>query len=174
VSHIFLVGFMGAGKSTVGRLLAERTGSPFIDLDEHIESSEGRTVQAIFAEDGEEEFREQEKKALQRVAQSGDSVVACGGGAVMGDENRATLKEAGCVVYLQVTPEEALARIGDADSRPLLAGDAGRVATSLLDARRSTYESVADVTIDTVGLRPTEIVEMICARLEPCGWSCDA
>jgi shikimate kinase len=173
VSHVFLVGFMGAGKSTVGRALAKRMEIPFADLDARIEASAGSRIDEIFAERGERVFRELETAALLELQGEDDAVVACGGGTVMSDENRRALSSMGCVVYLQVTPEEAMARIGDVDSRPLLAGGGGRVAASLLEARRSTYESVADITVDTVGATPEAIVESILGSVGVCGAGAD-
>jgi shikimate kinase len=160
--HIFLVGFMGAGKSTVAALLADEFSEAFVDLDERIVEAVGMPVSEIFAQRGEEAFREAESAALRAVAAEPASVVACGGGIVLRPENRALLKEAGLVVYLEVTAGEALARIGDVDTRPLLAGSSGTLAaTSLLSAREALYRSVADLTIDTVGRTPEQITAQI-------------
>ena len=163
--HLFLVGFMGAGKSTVGRLVAERLARPFLDLDALIEADAGLPVSRIFTEQGEESFRNRESAALHSMSDQAPSVVACGGGIVLRSENRALLKELGSVVYLEVSAGEALARIGDVSSRPLLAGGGGSLAaTSLLAARESLYRSVADLVIDTEGHSPTEVAEMVSAR----------
>ena len=155
--HVFLIGFMGSGKSTVARLLAEEIGGAFVDLDERVERQSGRSVAEIFADGGEARFRELEHDALASLADEGASVVACGGGVVLLPENRALLKSLGCVVYLEVSAGEALARIGDVTGRPLLASGGPAAASQLLSARESLYRAAADVVIDTSG-KPAERV----------------
>lgn len=158
MSHVFLVGFMGAGKSTVGRLLAERLGRRFLDMDERIESEQGRSIRSIFSEGGESAFRDAERRALAAVLEEPDAVVACGGGVVTDDVSRGMLEREAGVVYLEVTPEEALARIGDTSSRPLIAeGDAASLAGTLISARETLYRSVAGVVVDTCGKTPEEV-----------------
>jgi shikimate kinase / 3-dehydroquinate synthase len=169
VSHLFLTGFMGAGKSTVGRLVAQRLGLPFVDVDALVEEREGRTIPAIFSESGEDAFRCAETDALALLAAQPDAVVACGGGIVLRDENRALLKSLGRVFYLVVTAEEALARLGDASGRPLLAGEAGRMATTLLDGRSALYRAVADDAVDTAGLSPDAVADEIVRRVRSGG-----
>jgi len=164
--HIFLVGFMGSGKSTVARLVAAALGRPCIDLDDMLEEQDGRAITRIFAEDGEQAFRAMETAALAGLETHVPAVVACGGGVVVDPANRAALKRMGTVVYLRVTPGEALARIGDAGTRPLLAGSGGTLAaTSLMQARETLYASVADMTVDTMGHVPAEVAEEIVAML---------
>lgn len=158
--HVFLVGFMGAGKSTVGKMLAEKLGRPFVDLDARIEAAAGARVREVFEKIGESGFRRLERDALESLESQEPAVVACGGGIVTVDENRSTLRRLGVVVYLQVTSGEALARIGDVASRPLLAGPSGTLAaTSLLAAREGLYRSVADVTVDTSGRTAVQVAE---------------
>ncbi len=169
MSRVLLAGFMGAGKSTVGRMVAERLALPFIDLDDRVEQQVGASIPQIFETEGEPVFRELESEALEQIAEEDDVVVACGGGVVLSDENRQLMRDLGCVVYLAVTPEEVLARVGGADSRPLLAGKGGEVAARLIDARRALYESVADITIDTVDTSPEDIAAQVLEALETCG-----
>lgn len=160
MSHVFLIGFMGAGKSTVAELVAHRSGWPCIDLDHVVESADGRTIARIFAEDGESAFRQRESDALASLADAPRSVVACGGGVVTRDENRALLKRLGRVVYLRVTAEEMLARVGEDPGRPLLAGGgAVLAATTLLDARESLYSAIADFVVNTVGRTPDVVAD---------------
>lgn len=164
--HVFLVGFMGSGKSTVARLVAAAIGRPSVDLDEVVELSSGRPVPEIFAEDGEEAFRGAETQALLSLSEQPPSVVACGGGVVLRPENRAALKRMGTVVFLSVSAAEALARIGDVSTRPLLSGAGGALAaTALLAAREGLYRSVADVVVDTEGRTPDEVAEAVVAAL---------
>lgn len=163
--HVFLVGFMGAGKSTVGALLAQILGRPFVDLDMEIERKVGRPVAQVFAEDGEEAFRELESQALARLADSVPSVVACGGGIVLRDGNRRRMKDLGVVVFLEVSAGVALARIGDVEGRPLLAQGGPSTASTLLQARTGIYHAVADVTVDTDACEPYELAEQIAEAL---------
>lgn len=165
--HLFLVGFMGAGKSTVARLVAHRLGRPYVDLDALIEQRAASPVAAIFEERGEEAFRDLESEALDSVESMAPAVVACGGGVVLRADNRSTLKRLGSVVYLEVTAGEALARIGDTQSRPLLSGPGGTLAaTSLLSAREALYRSVADMTIETGGRTPEDVAREVVAFME--------
>lgn len=166
MSHILLIGFMGAGKSRVGAALAVKLGRSFVDLDREIERIAGRTVSEIFTRDGEDGFREIEHAALESLVERPDCVVACGGGIVLRDENRALLKRLGRVAYLAVSAEEALARIGDTAGRPLLAGDAARLAPSILAARLSLYRAVAEITIDTNGRGVDEVLAELLGALD--------
>lgn len=151
MSHLFLTGFMGAGKSTVGRLVAERLDRAFIDLDVLIEGREGMSVSSLFAERGEEGFRAAEHAALESLAGLPAAVVATGGGIVLRGDNRASLRRMGAVVYLSVSPESALARLGDAADRPLLVGKGVAAAREVLGARLSLYTATADRIVDTEG-----------------------
>jgi shikimate kinase len=171
VSHVLLIGFMGAGKSTVGRLLAERLGIPFIDLDGEIERAAGGvSVSEIFSTSGEAAFREFERVALRSVADRAPAVVACGGGVVLDDDNRRMLRALGSVVYLEVDADEALARIGTTAGRPLLEqGNAAETARALLSARETLYRSTADIVIDTSGLEPEAVAEQAFERLAGAG-----
>jgi len=157
MNAVFLVGFMGAGKSTVGRLAAAQLGMGFVDLDARIVEREGMPVADIFGIRGEDGFRDLESSELERVCAESPAVVACGGGIVVRDANRRVLKTCGTVVYLQVTAGEALARVGDVSSRPLLAHGGPAAAQTLLAARESLYQAVADITVDTVGRFPEDI-----------------
>jgi shikimate kinase len=117
---IFLIGFMASGKTTVGRLLAERLEWAFVDLDKLIEDGAGGTVADIFAAEGEEGFRKRETEALREVAQRRKTVIATGGGAPCREENLEAMLGAGRVFWLEVSPEEAVQRAGKASGRPLL------------------------------------------------------
>jgi shikimate kinase len=162
---IFLVGMMGVGKTTVGRLLAERLGIPFLDSDAQVVANTGRTVPEIFAESGEAAFRAEESKALRQAAQGDDAVVAVAGGAVLDPANRAVLKGAGPVVWLRASVETMAKRVGRGDGRPLLDEDPGVALARLYPVRRPLYESLADVVVDVDDVRPEEVVEKIVAAL---------
>ncbi len=162
VSHLLLIGFMGAGKSTVGRLAADRLELPFVDLDTLVQDRDGRSVRQIFEQDGEPAFRALETAALESLESMPPSVVACGGGVVLSDANRVSLKRLGTVVYLRVTAAETLARVGDDGTRPLLAGAGGAlVAGRLLEAREALYSAIADAVVDTVDRTPDEVAEQV-------------
>ena len=166
MKHVFLVGFMGAGKSTVGHLVAEQLGRPFVDLDARIEQASGRPVTELFETDGEEAFRALETEALDALAGATPSVVACGGGVVVRNANRATLKRLGYVIFLRVSAGETLARVGDDETRPLLSGAGGLLAaTALLEAREALYTAVADATVDTVGRNAEEVALRVQAKI---------
>ncbi|MBS3957642.1 MAG: shikimate kinase [Clostridiales bacterium] len=162
MNHVYLVGFMGSGKSTVGLFVAEKLGMPFIDLDARIETAAGMSVVEMFEARGEEAFRAAESAALESLAFESPSVVACGGGIILHDANRRALQKTGVVVYLRVGAEEAIARIGDTSGRPLLArGDAVTMASTLLGAREALYRAVADVTVDTSGVAAHDVAARV-------------
>jgi shikimate kinase len=156
---IFLIGFMASGKTTVGRLLAERLEWAFVDLDKLIEEGAGRTVADIFAAEGEAGFRIRETEALREVAKRRKTVVATGGGAPCRDENIEAMLGTGRVFWLDVSAEEAVTRAGKASGRPLLDGEADPVAAArkLLDARLPFYKR-AHAGVPTMGYTPAQIV----------------
>lgn len=168
MSHVLLIGFMGSGKSTVGRLIADDLGAPFVDLDESVVEDAGMSIPEIFEAGGEARFRELEASALKSLSSAPDSIVACGGGVVVRDQNRALLSTLGRVVYLRVSAGESLARIGDTSTRPLLAGPGATLAvTSLLKARETLYAAVADVVVQTEGRSPREVADEVLEGLRP-------
>lgn len=170
MSHVFLVGFMGAGKTTVARLVSRQLGRPMVDLDAAIEAAVGKSVREIFEDVGEDAFRELESAQLVGLSSAEPSVVACGGGIVVRDANRSALKDMGMVVYLRVSAGETLARVGADGTRPLLSGPGGVIAaTRLLEARESLYAAVADVAIDTVGRSVDQVAEDVVAAIEERG-----
>jgi shikimate kinase len=163
---LFLVGFMGTGKSTVGALLAARLDRPFVDLDDRIVEDASATIPEIFATEGEPAFRAREARQLERVVREGAQVVAIGGGAPCHGDNLARLLEAGAVISLTASPDELLARIGDGEGRPLLAGVRDRRAeiVRLLEARGRFYAR-AHLTVDTSGRPPSKVVGEILGAL---------
>jgi shikimate kinase len=162
MKHVLLIGFMGAGKSTVGRLVAQRMAVPFLDIDTLVEQRDGRTVAEIFSQDGESAFRSLETAAVRSLDALPPSVVACGGGVVLSDTNRAMLKGLGLVVYLRVTAAETLARVGNDSTRPLLSGAGGALAAGkLLEAREALYSAIADAVVDTVDRSADEVADQV-------------
>lgn len=144
---VFFVGFMGAGKTSVARKIARRTGVPSIDMDVYIARSYGKEVREIFADIGEQGFRAVECQLLRELARGEARFISCGGGIVLAKANRKVLKDAGCTVYLKVTPEVAASRIFDLSTRPLF-GDM-QEAARVIALRTPLYEEVADFTVDT-------------------------
>jgi shikimate kinase len=160
---IFLVGFMATGKSTVGRILAARLGWKLVDLDDVIVEEAGRTVPEIFAAEGEAGFRARESQALAAVSRERKVVVATGGGAACREDNLRAMLDAGRVVALAITPEEAVRRARGGAGRPLLAGpDPVGTATSLLAARAPFYAR-AHLSVDTVGRVPQDVARDVLA-----------
>jgi shikimate kinase len=155
---IFLIGFMGTGKSTVGRLLAGELGFAFVDLDEVIVRDAGRSVAQIFAAEGEAGFRAREEAAVRAVAALRNTVVATGGGAACREANLSTMLAAGRVVALSAPPAEVIRRTGTGPGRPLLHGkaDPEGVAAALL-AEREPFYARAHHRVDTVGRAPADV-----------------
>ena len=164
VERVFLVGLSGSGKTTVGRLLAEQLGWEFVDSDTHIEQRAGRALEVIFAEEGEAEFRALEAAALREIAGRSRVVVATGGGAPTSAASREAIAS-GLVIWLDVTPERAAARLA-ADPvtaiRPLLAGDPLARLEALFEARRPLYEQ-SDHSIAVDYYSPRQVAERIAA-----------
>jgi shikimate kinase len=161
---IVVAGFMGAGKTTVGRLLADKLGVPFLDSDQVIESRAGRAIREIFAADGEPAFRSLEHEVIAGLLAGPPAVLALGGGAAGHAATRALLAPGDVsVVYLRVAYEEALARVGGDTDRPMLARpDVSQV----YEVRQATYASVATLTVDTDGRAPEDIAAEILACLD--------
>jgi shikimate kinase len=165
--RILLVGMMGSGKTTVGRILASRLGVRYVDSDEEVEALTGHTVRELFEAGGERAFRPVESEAL-AAALVGDepAVVSVAGGAVIDPKNRALLRRAGTVVWLRARPETLLERVsrGD-DHRPLLERDPAGVLARLDHRRRPLYEEVADVVVDVDELGPDAVADRVLAAL---------
>jgi shikimate kinase len=163
-ANIVLVGFMGTGKSTVGRLLAARLGRPFVDMDEEIERRAGRPIPEIFAREGEPAFRRLERALVRELSARSGLVIAPGGGIVLDPANVADFARSGLVACLAAAPATILARVGQDPHRPLLQGGdpLGRI-VALLDRRRDLYEAIP-FRIDTDGLAPEAVAERVLAR----------
>jgi shikimate kinase len=165
VDRIILVGMMGAGKTTAGRLLAERLGWPYLDSDEQVMADTGRSVPELFAERGEAAFRAEEERVLgEALSGEGPVVVSAAGGVVLSPANRELLARSGTVVWLRADPRVLAGRVGDGAGRPLLDDDPASALAALDAVRRPLYRSVADVVVDVDQLAPTEVVERVLDR----------
>lgn len=163
---VVLIGFMATGKSTVGRVLAERLGRPFKDLDQMIEETAGMTVAEIFRRGGEPEFRRQEAEALRRALAVPGVVLATGGGAACQEANLQAMLAAAHVVALSAPPSAVVARTGGRSGRPLLDGasDPLAAAEALLKQREPFYAR-AHARVDTVGKTPEDVAAEVLAAL---------
>lgn len=159
---IVLIGFMGAGKSSVGRRLARITGLPRFDTDEMIGARFGLTIAEIFEKYGEAQFRDAETETLRTLGGKGAAVIVTGGGMVMRPENRALLRELGTVIYLTADEQTLFARLSRRSTRPLLHTQNPRATvTELLQKRMPLYRQVAHAEIDTSKLSHDEVAKRI-------------
>jgi len=167
--NIYLIGLMGAGKTTVGQLLARRLGREFLDTDELVEARAGRSIARIFTGEGEARFRELEQQVIKEVAQKDDQVIALGGGAPLREENWRAIDSTGIVIYLRADAETLFSRLRDERSRPLLAGLEGEERLEeikrLLKLREPYYRR-AGLIVECGDHPPEELVEEILRRLD--------
>lgn len=165
--HILLVGFMGSGKTSVSKRLSKITGLSLIDLDYRIEAIDHRKIPRIFEEEGEAGFRRIETQILDGLKHEGRSIVSCGGGIVCNEANRPILKSLGTVIYLDVPVEEAIGRISNPSTRPLLSGE--RPVAEIYEERLPWYREVADIIIDSSGKTVYQVASMCKDALEKKG-----
>ncbi len=162
--NLVLVGPMGAGKTSIGRRLADRFGLRFVDLDQAIEAATGVRVTDIFEREGEPGFREREARQLHAELAGEDALVATGGGAVLLNDNRNAMRQRAFVLYLAVAVEEQLKRLAHDRARPLLQRpDREAVLRDMAQRRAPLYEEIADLRFDSSGLTPAQA----CERLVP-------
>jgi len=166
-SNIALIGFMGAGKSAVGRALAAAAGMDFVDLDSQIQEEAGRSISRIFSLDGEAAFRRFESKVVNDAAGRENTVIACGGGVILDQANIETLKRNAIIIYLPAEPSVLLRRIlKSPEKRPLLqVFDPASAMDGLLKRRIPLYEAAADLTVNTSELDIESVVNKILTEL---------
>jgi shikimate kinase len=168
---VVLVGLMGAGKTSVGRRLAEKLGIPFVDADHEIEAAAGKTIAEIFADHGEPYFREGERRVIQRLIGNGAQVLATGGGAYMNDETRVRIQENGISVWLKASLPLLMKRVSKRQDRPLLkAEDPEAVMRGLIEKRYPVY-ALSDVTVESRDVQHGQMVnDVIRALAQWDGW----
>jgi len=166
VTRLLLVGMMGAGKTTVGRMVAERLGCPYVDSDAEVAADTGRSAPEILATDGEAALRAAESAALREaVSRPVPVVMSVAGGAVLDAGNRALIRDSGTVVWLRATPATLAKRVGDGAGRPLLGEDPAAALIRLDEVRRPLYAEVADVVVDVDDLTPAEAADRVLASV---------
>lgn len=162
---IALVGLMGAGKTSIGRRLAQRLGLPFIDADAEIEAAAGCTIEEIFQRHGEAAFRDGERRVIARLLDNPPHVLATGGGAFMDPATRALMRARAVIVWLRADLELMLARVGRRGNRPLLKTGEPRAVLERLIAERYPVYAEADITVDSLDGPPELTVERVLAAL---------
>ena len=163
---LFVIGFMGAGKSSVSAGLSRALNVPTVEMDAEIVRREGMPITEIFARKGEEYFRACETALLKELGEGAPCIVSCGGGVAMREQNRKLMREIGTVLLLTAAPETILARVKDSTERPLLNGhmDVDYI-TGLMSARRPNYEAAATLIVDTSPRTVAEVCEEVLKRL---------
>ena len=164
--NIVLIGFMGAGKTSVASCLAEQFSIPVIETDQEIVKREGMSIPEIFKAHGETYFRDRESDVFRDVKEGQQMIISAGGGAVLRDENVKNMKANGIIVLLTASPAAILARVRDSKDRPLLNGNMNEdYISSLMEKRRKRYEEIADLVIDTTEKTVPEVCEAIVRNL---------
>ena len=162
MQNIFLIGFMGCGKSTIARVLSEKLGIEQVEMDELIVKEQGMPITKIFEKYGEEKFRDIETDLLKRLQQKDGVIVSCGGGAVLREENRRIMKDSGVIIWLTAKPKTILERVKHGTNRPVLNGHMNvEYITELMERRRTCYEGAADFKVST----DAKEIDVICEEI---------
>lgn len=168
--HLWLLGLSGSGKSTVGPRLAKALAMPWVDTDQEIAREAGKTIPEIFQSSGEDGFRQQEARVLEKIFKGPATVVSCGGGIITREANRRSMASYGLRIYLQADPATLAQRLKSSQDRPLLSGEDRAAALSKLLAERSPWYEESEIQIDVTHLQPQEVVDAIRKKL-PAPWS---
>ncbi len=160
--NIFLIGFMGAGKSTIAKALQRELDMSLVEMDARIVEEQGMSINEIFDRYGEDRFRDIESRLVLEICKEGDCVVSCGGGVVVRPQNVETMKKNGKIVFLTATPETIYERVKNSTDRPVLNGHMNvEYIAALMEKRRALYEAAADIRIATDGKTRNEICREI-------------
>lgn len=166
IHNIFLIGFMGAGKSTIAKALQRELGFPLVEMDERIVQEQGMSINDIFAQYGESHFRDIESQLVVDLGEQEPSIISCGGGVVVRPQNTQNMKKSGKIVFLTATPETIYERVKNSTDRPILNGHMNvEYIAELMEKRRALYEEAADITIQTDGKTREQICEEIIGKL---------
>ena len=167
MKNLFLIGPMGAGKTTIGKQLAQALGWTFVDSDKEIEARTGATIPLIFEIEGEAGFRQREAAMIDELTRTEHTVLATGGGAILRKDNRAALMSRGTVIYLHATVSQQAERTAFDTQRPLLqTADRTAKLAELMQQREPLYRSCADLVIETQGKTPRVVVDTICQHFD--------
>lgn len=165
--HIFLIGFMGAGKSTVASELAARLKCSVVEMDARIVKEQGMSINEIFEQFGEDHFRDIESRLIVTLGTEKAAVISCGGGVILRPENVEHMKKSGKIVYLTATPETIFHRVKNSTERPILNGNMNvEYIAQLMEKRREKYQAAADLAVATDEKSKHAICEEILSRLE--------
>ena len=163
--NLFLIGFMGTGKSTVARYLAGKYDKNIVEMDEKIEEEQDRTISSIFAEEGEEYFRDLETELLKSISLQKGQIISCGGGVPLRKENVDFMKKSGKIVLLTALPHTIYERTSHNHNRPLLQGKNEEQIEKMMEKRRKIYEDAADIVVSIEGKRTDEIADEIINKI---------
>ena len=160
--NIFLIGFMGAGKSTIAKALCRELQMQLVEMDARIVEEQGMSINDIFAQYGEDHFRDIESQLILTLGEEGNTIVSCGGGVVVRPRNIEFMKKSGKVVFLSATPETIYERVKNSTDRPILNGHMNvEYIAGLMEKRRALYEAAADINVETDGKSRPEICKEI-------------
>lgn len=166
MKNIFLIGFMGSGKSTIASCLSKNYGMEIVEMDQEIVKREGMSISDIFAQKGEPYFRDLETNLLIEIQEKKNKVISCGGGVAMREQNVVEMKKSGVVILLLAEPETILERVKDSDERPLLQGNKNlSFIRDMMEKRRPKYEEAADYIVQTDGKNAESICKEILEKV---------